>query len=275
MQAAQGFESNRIFLPLERQRKPGRVRAPLDLLGPFSIPGLERRYLVRLFRPQPGIRDASVLVMFDGQNLFHDAPSFGGGWHLHEFVERMARRGLVSPVVVGIDHGGENRLDELTPFSHDAGPGRLDPLLDWIEGDLLDGLRQRYGLTKSPRKTVVGGSSLGGLAAFYAHWTRPKLFGGSLCMSPALWYAGAGIFNCVATRKPPSPSRIYLDCGKREAAGNLLRITKKMVELLGWRGYPTPRLRFRVDRKGEHRERDWSRRCPVALRFLYASRWLK
>src|SRR5262245_6072211 len=54
------------------------------LLGPYEVPGLASRS-VRVFLPPPdGRGPPPVLYLFDGQNLFDDAPSFAGGWHLHE-----------------------------------------------------------------------------------------------------------------------------------------------------------------------------------------------
>src|SRR5262245_31834338 len=55
----------------------------IDRIGPFDVPGLRARRWVRVYAP-PGVGPSSaVLYVFDGQNVFHDAPSYAGGWHLH------------------------------------------------------------------------------------------------------------------------------------------------------------------------------------------------
>jgi hypothetical protein len=49
----------------------------------------------------------------------------------------------------------------------------------------------------------------------------------------------------------------------------VLRLAERMAQHLGERGYGAGALHFRSDRKGHHRELDWRRRAPKALRFLF------
>src|SRR5262245_6690597 len=104
-------------------------------LGPFDAPGFPPSRLIRAYVPErspdappretlfrgrslseTSDRSAGrpVLFLFDGQNVFEDEPSFAGGWHAHKVVDRLARSRR--PVVVGIPHGGERRMAELSPF---------------------------------------------------------------------------------------------------------------------------------------------------------------
>ena len=83
----------------------------LHLLGPFDIPRIGPRR-VRVYLP-PGRKAPSprpVLYVFDGQNVFDDGPSFAGGWHLHHTAPRLATQRREAPVVIGIDHGGVERI---------------------------------------------------------------------------------------------------------------------------------------------------------------------
>src|SRR5262245_50514104 len=118
----------------EAVREAGASTLPgeVQVMGPLAVPGLSPRR-VRLYLPQ-GWRGEPrrALYLFDGQNVFGDEPSFAGGWHAHEAVEKLARACFPAPVVVGIDHGGEERIAELSPFDFRARPGRLDLLLDWL-----------------------------------------------------------------------------------------------------------------------------------------------
>lgn len=243
----------------------------VEQLGPFDVPGLTPR-LVRVHRPPafvPG--PAPVVVLFDGQNVFDDTPSFAGGWHLHDTAPRLATRRRPAPVVIGIDHGGVERIHELCPYPGPRTRGLLDPLLDWLTGWLLPWLAGRLGLSAPPAQRVIGGSSLGGLAALYAHHRHPGLFGGALCMSPSLWAGGARLFELVARAPRPPESRIYLDMGRHEGGG-MLAGAARMTELLAAKGYSRSALRFREDPRGRHREADWRRRAPAALRFLLSRR---
>lgn len=244
-------------------------------LGPYDIPGIGPRR-VRVFLPPGRIAAATpVLYMFDGQNVFDDAPSFAGGWRLHEAACAISTRRHQRPAIVGVEHGGVQRIDELSPWPSRHGHGRADALLGWMTGDLVPRLGAELGLATAPRGVYIGGSSLGGLCALYAHFRYPATFGGALAMSPSLWFAGQRIFELVASQPRPWTSRIYLDAGAHEANGGMLRLAERLARDLQGRGYGEDALRFRADPKGRHQEADWRRRSPPALRFFFATARLR
>lgn len=238
------------------------------VLGPFQVPHLHERRVRLHLPPHSGEGPPPLVVMFDGQNVFHDEPSFAGGWHLHETARKVATKKRREPAVVGVDHGGAERIHELSPWAGARSHGKLDHLLDWMVGFLLPMLARDHGLSPDIGHRIVGGSSLGGLAALYAHHRHPEAFGGALAMSPSLWLAGQRIFDMVAHTSKPWTSRIYLDAGAQEAGGSMLRAAERMSSLLHQRGYDKNTLRFRSDPRGRHTEKDWRRRAPAALRFL-------
>jgi len=239
----------------------------IHLLGPFKIPWLKSPRIVRVYAPPPTGSPPPVLYMFDGQNIFDDAPSFAGGWHMHLAADDLVARGLQAPVIVGIDHGGAARVRELAPF-HGRRRGQAAHLIRWIARDLAPKIHREFGVRRDVAGTAIGGSSMGGLAALYAHFHRPEVFGGVLCMSPSLWFARGKIFPFVAAEPRPWTSRIYLDAGAREGvwaqAGH-------MAQHLRVRGYDEQALRWVPDPHGHHREQCWRRRAPGALEFLFAA----
>lgn len=251
-----------------RATRPGAAPGHIQRLGPFDIEGVGRRrarlYVSgadRAFR-----KDPPLLVLFDGQNVFDDAPSFVGGWHAHEAVERRARtrRRAVTPVVLGIDHGGVERRRELNPFAPGSG---LEPLLDWIAAEGIPAARRRSGFPLL--ECVIGGSSLGGLAAFYAHLTRPGLFRAALVMSPAIPLAEPR-FSAWFERQPTPPaSRIYLDTGTRRGDERIAPAAARLAAALRRRGWRADELLWRRVVSGAHHERYWRRRLPRALNFLF------
>ncbi len=245
--------------------EPGRIH----LLGPYDVPGLAAKRLVRVYVPRRARPVARpTLVLFDGQNVFDDAPSFAGGWHVHAAVERLAAS-VGPPVVVAIDHGHEHRIHELSPFEVRGAAGRADTLVEWVARALLPELRLGARLDPDPRRVVVGGSSMGGLAALFAHVRSPDVFGGALAMSPSLWVAARAILPWMAQRPLAPWSRIYLDGGRREGGGALVRELGLLAEALRQRHGQY--VLFRDDPKGTHREADWRRRLPPALRFFYGT----
>ncbi len=181
------------------QSKRG-VGAIVDL-GTFSGPGLAPRR-ARAYVPSRPAAKRSVLVMFDGQNAFGDEGSFAGGWHSHEAVERMAA--ARAPVIVAIDHGGAERIAELGAPSSP----KLASFVDLVVDQVLPAAHERFALAYGPAAHVVGGSSMGGLAALYMHFRRPEVFGGAIAMSPSLWFGrrqGTTILRFRRARAEPVP----------------------------------------------------------------------
>lgn len=228
----------------------------------------------RAYVPQaapPGTQ-RPVLVLFDGQNVFGDQGSFAGGWHAHRAVDRLVAWRPVAPVVVAVEHGGVARIDELTPFHDGRRGGKLDALLTAIVDELLPRVHGRLDLQYGPSGHLIGGSSLGGLAALYSHFKRPEVFGGALCMSPSLWFTRAKVLEFVSAQSNPYRSRVYLDAGQREGGGRMLPLVATMASHLegrGWRsdGHGDLRVLLRPDSRGGHDEKAWRRRLPKALRF--------
>ncbi len=246
--------------------RPGEI----NLLGPFEVPGLAPR-LVRVYLPL-GYEPSGPrfgLYLFDGQNVFDDASSFSVGWHVHQIVEGLAKSRRPVPVVIGIDHAGPGRIRELSPFTIEEDPGQAEVFLEWITAHLIPALTAELNLVPGPLGAVIGGSSMGGLAAFWSHFHYPQAFGGALAMSPAFWIADQAIFADIAAQPTPVVSRIYLDGGAKEAKGQVVEAVKEMAEHLTDRGYDSDRLMWRADARGTHSEASWRRRLPKALRFMY------
>ena len=255
-----------VDAPLDAVWEPGRIHT----LGPLEVPGHAPRQ-VRVFLPStfvPG-EPRFALYLFDGQNVLDDAPSFAGGWRLHEAVEKLAHGRRPAPIVVAVDHGGEQRIHELSPFEHAGKAGRLDSFLDWLTGSLIPRLGAQLPLIGGPVGAVIGGSSMGGLAALYAHLHAPGTFGGALVMSPAFWLGDGEIVRWAAAQATPEVSRIYLDCGVREGRSTVLPLVAEVAAVLTARGYDADHLMVRADPRGAHSEASWRRRLPRALRFFY------
>ena len=242
----------------------------LHRIGPFEIPHVGARHVRVYVPPRDGPAPSPVLYVFDGQNVFDDAPSYAGGWHLHRAVCALAKRAGRAPVVVGVEHGGEARIAELSPWGTARGASRTDALLDWMVGTLAPLVQGEFRVSSAPGEVGIGGSSLGGLAALYAHFRSPELFGLVLAMSPSLWVGRGRIFAYAASRPKPWTSRIYLDAGGLEGGGGMLRAAERLAGDLRARGWDDGALRFVAAKRGTHSEKSWRRRAPGALTFLFA-----
>ncbi len=219
------------------------------------------------------------MYMFDGQNLFDPTTSFCGDWEVDLTIDALVMRQEMEPVIcVGIYNGGEHRISEQSPWvdPHFECRGEAAAFLDWIAGSLKALIDRQFRTLSGPEHTGVGGSSMGGLTALYALFSRPDVFGRALCMSPSFWFARGAIFDYVASMPSrPSSTRVYLDFGTREArpgpGTRLLRDARIMRELLVALGYtPGGDLKWVEDPSGIHNEACWNARLPGAFRFLWS-----
>jgi len=240
-------------------------------LGHFDVPNFGHGRRVRIYVPHDFPRDGTrpALYMFDGQNTFGDEGSFAGGWHAHAAVDRLSTRTSHVPLVVAIDNGGDKRIDELAPWKHGEIGGRADDFLGWVVGTIVPKVQREYSLLPGAVGAVIAGSSLGGLAALYAHFRYPETFGGALAMSPSMWLGRGAIFDYVRNQPPPYYSRVYLDGGLKEGGGRMANALGTLGDAFRHKGYRDDRLLVRVDKRGGHNEKHWRRRLPRALRFMF------
>ena len=52
--------------------------------------------------------------MHDAQNLFDASTSYAGEWNIDETLDSINAQ----VIVIGVEHGGDKRIDELTPFKN-------------------------------------------------------------------------------------------------------------------------------------------------------------
>jgi enterochelin esterase-like enzyme len=213
----------------------------------------------------PSIVDPAVahplLVLFDGQNVFGDHGSYAGGWHAHDAVDRLTGRKVIAPIVVGIHNGGVDRIHEM---------GRdVRWFVEAVAGVVLPRIMHEFHIA-GPEHRVIGGSSLGGLAALYTLFEQPTAFGAAIAMSPSLWFARREFLRGVASGDLPIPplSRIYLDAGARER-GRMFADAEQLAKILAPQLQHAGRFMWRPDQRGAHHESHWRRRLPKALRFMF------
>lgn len=207
-----------------------------------------------------------VVYMQDGQNLFDDATSFAGEWHIDDALE--AAGGAMSCIVVGVSNAGARRLDEYTPFvdgRHGGGDGGryLDFLIDTLK-PLVDA---EFATLPDREHTGIAGSSLGGLVALYGVFARPRHFGFAAVLSPSIWFADRAMLRWL-DRIEHNPGRLYVDVGTaegRRTVANARRLKRALLR----KGYVEGRnLRYVEAEGAAHNEAAWGVRFPAALEFL-------
>ena len=248
-----------------------RAAVALEVLEAVHSPELDNQRDVLVYLPPSyhrSDRSYPVLYMQDGQNLFDPSTSFAGEWGVGRAMNAAARRGLEA-IVVGVPNMGSERLDEYSPYADPTvgGGGKGAAYADFLARTLKPIVDRRFRTEPGWERTVVAGSSMGGLISLYAFFKHPRTFGFAGVMSPALWFAGHSIFPFIH-ECPFVPGRLYLDVGTSEGSEGLHDV-RRLKEMLTRKGYRTGReLLYVVEMGGQHNERAWARRLRRELHFL-------
>lgn len=205
----------------------------------------------------------SVIYMHDAQNLFDAKTSFSGEWNVDEKLDS-----LKAPViVVGIEHGNDKRIDELTPFKNEKyGGGNADNYLDFIVTILKPYIDKNYRTKTKAKNTIIMGSSLGGLVSYYAALKYPGVFGKAGVFSPSFWFSN-DIYT-FTEQIPKVKTKIYFLCGDKESS-DMVKEINKMERLLDTkRCYCLHLTKLKVVEGGEHNEKLWRDNFAKAILWL-------
>jgi enterochelin esterase family protein len=101
-----------------------------------------------------------------GAVVFLDGHAYAYAMSAPTVLDNLIAAGRIPPLVaVFVDSLGHRREVELPCYP---------PFADFLADELLPWAREHYRITASPERTVVGGSSFGGLAAAFAGLRRPS-----------------------------------------------------------------------------------------------------
>lgn len=85
----------------------------------------------------------------------------------------------IPPIVTVFVESTDNRMTELM-CSEDFASFTTEELMPWV--------RENFNITSDPKKSIIGGLSLGGLTASFLGLKHPELFGNVLSQSGSYWY---------------------------------------------------------------------------------------
>jgi enterochelin esterase family protein len=154
----------------------------------------------------------------------------------------------------------------------------------YLGEQLIPWVRANYRVTRDPHRTIVTGSSAGGLASAYVAFERPDLFGNVLSQSGAFWRGAAGNngepYEWLTAQYKAAPRKditFYLDVGALEdhptlggTGPNFLEATRRFVETILHKGYGP--IGYIEVPGGVHAPSSWRTSLPRAIASL-ASGW--
>ncbi len=210
-----------------------------------------------------------VLYLQDGQNLANPNAPFGN-WEVDKSLARLAAAGKGALIVVGIDHGGADRIREYTPFRESlVGPGQGEKYVRFVTDTLKPYIDEHYRTLPDRTHTGIGGSSMGALISIYAGLAHPEVYSRLLVFSPSLWVSPQIRFASLRFARP-LPCRIYLYGGGREGAQmvpHIRRFKKNLERQMG--DAHLLEVHMSVDPQGRHDEYHWGREFPKAVDWLF------
>ena len=246
---------------------PSTAGPTVQVLAPLAMPGLDRTRTLRIYLPPSyatSDRRYPVIYMHDGQNLFDAAISYAGEWGVDEAMDELARTQGFEAIVVGIDNGGDKRMNELSAWPHaEFGAAEGTQYLAFVVDVVKPHIDRHYRTEPDRGSTAIIGSSMGGLASHYAIQARPDVFGMAGVLSPSYWVAPQLYDEARATPLQAS-TRVYLYSGGKEGAQD----TRRMHEQLAV-STPPQNLTLSIVEAADHNEAAWRAEFPRVVAWLY------
>ncbi len=203
-----------------------------------------------------------VIYMHDGQNLFNSFNAYAQEWYIDEKLDSLNAK----CIIIGIEHGGDKRPDELAPYKNDKfGGGDADAYLDFLVNNVKPYVDGHYNTLKDKNNTTIFGSSLGGLVSFYAVLKYPKVFGKAGVFSPSFWF-NPEIYDLVHDTEKID-AKIYFMAGDHESS-DMVSDMERMEELIKPKLKSKKHFYKKIVHNGRHNEKLWANEFDDAYLWL-------
>jgi predicted alpha/beta superfamily hydrolase len=209
-----------------------------------------------------------VIYMHDAQNLFDAATSYAGEWEVDETLNKLYEKTGKGFIVVGIENGGEERLNEYTSWKNEKyGGGKGTIYVDFITKTLKPYIDDHYRTKKQQKHTGLIGSSLGGLISYYGGLQHPKTFGKIGALSTSFWFSEK-VVDFTLEKGNLKNVKLFLLVGGKEG-DDMDKDTQKMEKLLLKTGFKPKNLISKINPEGKHNEAFWSNEFLEVVSWLY------
>ena len=231
----------------------------------FFIPQLDRKRRIWIYLPKGYIESKKhypVMYLQDGQNLFDELTSaFGDEWGVDECLDSLIAKGKPASIVVGIDNGGATRMNEYNPYEFiwkDSTTTKTfapqgDEYLSFMVKTLKPFIDKHYRTLPSKENTIIAGSSMGGLIAYYAAIKYPGVYGKAGIFSPAFWTA-PHINELTDSVTNKLTGKFFFYIGEKEGKSFVEDMTQ-LAEKLGTNS--DAMIYTLIDAEGKHQENAW------------------
>lgn len=240
----------------------------------FDMSPLEKKRRVWIYLPKNykmSSKNYPVIYMHDGQNLFDQSLSYNGEWEVDETLDQLFEEIGLELIVVGIEHGGTERIDEYAPWEvigyTSSQQGEL--YIRFIKENLKPFVDSNYRTDSGQSQTGIMGSSLGGLMSFYAALKYPDTFGKAGVFSPSFESVRiSDIF--IEQHSKIQDVKMYFLAGNQESE-QMVDLMHNAIELMTNSGFPKKNIKSEVIKGGEHNEMLWRTGFKEAVTWMFAN----
>lgn len=218
-----------------------------------------------------------VLYMYDGHNLFFNSwATYGTSWGLKDFMDNYPQ----PMIIVGIEcsHQGSERLWEYSPYKIEQsifGSGLIDgygkQYMEWLVNTLKPHIDNKYPTLSDRQNTAVGGSSMGGLMAFYSGLAHNKTFSKIASLSPSLFFCKKQLMEEWERSQIDPDSRFYFSFGEEEIENSpqALSPVEYFNDAIQQAGASSM---IHIQAGGGHNEATWAAQNQRYIAFLFEER---
>lgn len=249
-----------------------------DLPVPFSdMPRTVRVWLPGDYVFSDPEKRFPVIYFSDGQNLVNRYLTAFGDWGLDKVWKNLNDERGMSFIAVGIDcpPSDKDRSNELNPpflptKNRDIDCPKGDLFVNYIADVLRPMINDCFHTLPDRADTAIGGSSMGGIMAFYGGVTRHDVFGLSLDFSPAfLLYTRKKWRELLDSFRisPENRTKFFFYVGGLDFESYFVPLTEETFRYLKKRGFTDSETAFIRDSRMKHHEDAWHRYLGDALYF--------
>ena len=214
---------------------------------------------------QDSIKRFPVFYFLDGQSLFDEKISKGDEWQIDELLDSLGKKGQ-DAIVVGIYNSNKRDSEYQPNFTPEVYDKRFtgNEHAEWIVNTLKPNIDQEYRTKSDAQFTVVGGSSFGGLMAYYMLTEHPDVIGGAIIMSPSFWVNEKST-HLDRKVKNIEKKLIYLSAGGKERG--IINGVKYLDKVLQNRDL-NENYRFEIEPNEVHRNINWRKMVRKAIPWM-------
>ena len=261
-----------ISVLFSQERQASATKNVSILKKEFVIEGLNKiSHKVWLYLPpnyHATTKKYPVIYMHDAQNLFDTTTSYAGEWEVDETLNELYKKTGKGFIVVAVENGGEERINEYTPWEHEKyGGGKGEIYIKFLKNTLKPYVDANYRTKTQAKHTAIIGSSLGGLISYYGGLKYPKTFGKIGALSTSFWFSDK-VEDFTKKYGTNKKSKLYLLVGEKEGE-NVVLNTKKYQQILLENGFNSKNIISKINPEGAHNEAFWKNEFLEVIKWLF------